>query len=104
MMCPPAIRNKPARRESRRDRSGVIIVLTAILLIFLLGMIAFAVDLGFIANTRTELQMAADSSAGFAAAAWSYNRSRPYGATTWQRAVAYSAVAPRVAGGLSDSP
>ena len=44
-----------------------------------------------------------DSSEGFAAAAWSYNRSRPYGVTTWQRAVGYSAVAPRVVGGLSDS-
>jgi membrane-bound lytic murein transglycosylase B len=45
-----------------------------------------------------------DSAEGFAATAWSYNRSRPYGATTWQRAVAYSAVSPRVVGGLSDLP
>lgn len=45
-----------------------------------------------------------DTAAGFAAAAWSYNRSRPYGATTWQRAVAYSSVAPRVDGGLSSAP
>ena len=45
-----------------------------------------------------------DSAEGFAKAAWSYNRSRPYGVTTWQRAVAYSAVAPRVVGGLSDAP
>ena len=51
------------RRTPSRDRGGVIIVLTALLLVFLLGMIAFAVDLGMIANTRTELQMAADASA-----------------------------------------
>lgn len=54
---------QPGRKSPRRERSGVIIVLTAILLIFLLGMIAFAVDLGFIANTRTELQSAADAAA-----------------------------------------
>lgn len=57
-----AVSRKPGR-NSPRDRSGVIIVLTAILLIFLLGMIAFAVDLGFVANTRTELQMASDAAA-----------------------------------------
>lgn len=45
------------------SRRGVIILLTAFLLLFLLGMIAFAVDLGMIANTRTELQMAADAAA-----------------------------------------
>jgi Flp pilus assembly protein TadG len=54
---------QPVRRSQARDRRGVIIVLTALLLVFLLGMIAFAVDLGFIANTRTELQSAVDSAA-----------------------------------------
>jgi len=58
-----AVSRQSDRKSPRRDRSGVIIVLTAVLLIFLLGMIAFAVDLGFIANVRTELQMAADSAA-----------------------------------------
>lgn len=47
---------------------------------------------------------AVDTPEGFAAAAWSYNRSRAYGAQTWQRATGYSAFAPRVAGGLSDRP
>jgi Flp pilus assembly protein TadG len=47
----------------RSSRRGIIVVLTALLLVFLLGMIAFAVDLGFIANTRTELQSAVDSAA-----------------------------------------
>ncbi len=54
---------RPVRRVPPRDRGGIIIVLTAVLLVFLLGMIAFAVDLGFIANVRTELQNAADSAA-----------------------------------------
>lgn len=58
-----AVSRQPSRKSPRRDRSGVIIVLTAVLLVFLLGMIAFAVDLGFVANVRTELQMAADSAA-----------------------------------------
>ena len=49
------------RLTSHRRRSGLVIVLTALLLVFFLGMIAFAVDLGIIANTRTELQMAADA-------------------------------------------
>jgi membrane-bound lytic murein transglycosylase B len=46
---------------------------------------------------------AVDTPEGFSAAAWSYNRSRPYGASTWARAVRYSAVSPRVLGGLSDA-
>lgn len=53
----------PCRRGCSRDRRGVIIVLTAFLLVFLLGMIAFAVDIGFMSNVRTELQSAADSAA-----------------------------------------
>jgi len=53
----------PSRPQAQNERSGVIIVLTAVLLVFLLGVIAFAVDLGFIANTRTELQTAADAAA-----------------------------------------
>lgn len=55
-------RRSIGRRPAPRRR-GVIIVLTALLLVFLLGMIAFAVDLGMIANTRTELQAAADAAA-----------------------------------------
>jgi Flp pilus assembly protein TadG len=51
-----------AARSSERRR-GVIILLTAFLLTFLIGMIAFAVDLGMIANTRAELQNAADAAA-----------------------------------------
>ena len=51
------------RRQPRPPRRGVIIVLTAVLLVFMLGMIAFAVDVGYIANARTEIQRATDSAA-----------------------------------------
>src|SRR5690349_19252428 len=56
-------RRRTNRGPSSQQRGGVIIVLTAFLLVFLLGMIAFAVDLGMIANTRAELQMAVDAAA-----------------------------------------
>lgn len=51
------------RRRPRPQRRGIIIVLTAVLLVFMLGMIAFAVDIGYIANARTEIQRATDSAA-----------------------------------------
>jgi Flp pilus assembly protein TadG len=47
----------------RPNRDGAIAPLTAILTIPLLGMIAFAVDLGWITHTKNELQSAADASA-----------------------------------------
>ena len=47
----------------KSDRDGAIIILTAVLMVFLLGVIALAVDIGFVASTRTELQAAADSGA-----------------------------------------
>lgn len=44
-------------------RRGALLPLVAILLIFLLGMVAFAIDMGYIVQTRLELQNAADSAA-----------------------------------------
>jgi Flp pilus assembly protein TadG len=44
-------------------RRGVITLLTAVLLVFLLGIIALSVDLGYIFLARTQLQVAADSAA-----------------------------------------
>jgi Flp pilus assembly protein TadG len=49
-----------ARRANRR---GIIVVLAAVLLVVMLGMIAFAVDVGFITVARTELQGASDAAA-----------------------------------------
>jgi Flp pilus assembly protein TadG len=53
------------------SRRGVIAVFTAVMLIVLLGMIAFAVDVGYMNLARTQLQSAADSAA-LAAVAVSY--------------------------------
>ena len=49
-------RDKPRRR-------GAILLLTVFLLVFLLGVIAFAVDIGYILLAKTQLQTAADSAA-----------------------------------------
>ena len=46
-----------------RQRRGTIVVLTAFLLIVMLGLIAFSVDVGYMMLTRTELHRAADASA-----------------------------------------
>src|SRR5947209_3568362 len=54
----PVIRPTPLTR-----RPGAIAPLTAISLIFLLGMAAFAVDMGWIVLIKSDLQSAADASA-----------------------------------------
>lgn len=52
----------------RRSRRGNVIVLSAVLMVAMMAMIAFAVDLGYLFNARTEMQRAADASA--IAACW----------------------------------
>ena len=52
----------------RKSRRGVIAVLSAVLFVVMLGMIAFAVDIGFLSLAKTQLQSAADSAALAAAA------------------------------------
>lgn len=49
--------------SKRRWRRGTIIVLSAFLMILMLGMVGFSVDLGYILLVKTELQVAADSAA-----------------------------------------
>lgn len=44
-------------------RRGSLVVLMAIMMVVLLGMVAFAVDIGYITTTRSELQTVADSAA-----------------------------------------
>jgi hypothetical protein len=52
------------RRSVRKsDRQGAIVPLTALLMIMLLAMVAFAVDLGYLAVARSEAQNAADAAA-----------------------------------------
>jgi hypothetical protein len=55
------------RRPMCRKRRGAVVVLAAFLMIVMLGMVAFSVDLGYIALTKSELQNAADAAAMAAA-------------------------------------
>jgi Flp pilus assembly protein TadG len=47
----------------KQNRRGTVAVLACLLMIALLGMVAFAVDLGYLANAQAELQRSADSAA-----------------------------------------
>lgn len=51
------------RKTNRRDRKGVVVVLAALFLVVMLGVVAFSVDVGYLANATAELQRAADASA-----------------------------------------
>ena len=57
--------NRIFKSTSQRlnDRRGTILVMTAVLMVVLLGFVAMTVDVGFIELTRTQLQSAADASA-----------------------------------------
>ncbi|MEN6497326.1 MAG: pilus assembly protein TadG-related protein [Thermoguttaceae bacterium] len=46
-----------------RSRKGAILVLSAFLMVFLMAIIAFAVDLGYIMNVQSELKRATDAAA-----------------------------------------
>lgn len=59
--------SKSARQLSRRPR-GAIALLAAFLVVALLGMVAFAIDVGYIAYAQAELQRSADAAALAAAA------------------------------------
>lgn len=50
-------------KHRRSPRRGAIAVLAAVLMVIFLGVIAFAVDMGYILLARTQLQAAADSAA-----------------------------------------
>jgi hypothetical protein len=47
----------------RSHRPGNVIPIVAILAVFLVGMVAFAIDTGYVAGTRTQLQRATDAGA-----------------------------------------
>ena len=55
------------KQQSSSRKGAVVILLTAILMVVLFGMVAFAVDIGYIALVRTELQRTADAAAHAAA-------------------------------------
>ena len=46
-----------------RNRRGGVLILAAVLMVAVFGMLAFAIDLGYILNVRTELQRTADACA-----------------------------------------
>jgi Putative Tad-like Flp pilus-assembly len=50
-------------RPEAKSRRGAIIVLAAIFMIAMLGMVAFALDVGYVANTNTELCRTCDAAA-----------------------------------------
>ena len=50
-------------RKLANPRHGTVVVLTALLLVFILGLAALAVDVGYLHMGRTQLQTAADSGA-----------------------------------------
>jgi hypothetical protein len=53
----------PLHPSKLLERRGAVVVFAAILIVILLGFCAFAVDLGYIANTKTELSRAVDAGA-----------------------------------------
>ncbi len=55
-------------QSDRPKRRGATLVLTALLLVAMLGLVAFAIDVGYIMLVRTQLQVAADSAVMAAAA------------------------------------
>src|SRR5258708_1532490 len=60
-------------RTRRRDRKGAIAVMACFFMVGLLGLVAFAIDLGYLANSQVELQRSADSAALAAAAELVYS-------------------------------
>ena len=67
---------------SARRRKGAIAVLAAVLMVAFIAVMAFAVDIGYILQIRTELQRTADASA--LAACWEYLQTQPLATTVTQ--------------------
>lgn len=61
--CSDSRRGLVKRGRHKRSRRGVIIVLSALLLIFLMAILAFSIDLGFMQNARVEMDRAVDAGA-----------------------------------------
>jgi len=66
--------NHSRTRQACRHRRGAILILAVLLITFMLGLIAFAVDIGCIVLVRTQLQSAADSAAMAAASSMNLPR------------------------------
>ncbi|MBI3865170.1 MAG: hypothetical protein HY290_25120, partial [Planctomycetia bacterium] len=51
------------RQPEPHPRRGTVAVLAALLMVALVGMVAFSVDLSYLSNSKAELQRSADSAA-----------------------------------------
>jgi Flp pilus assembly protein TadG len=64
MCCAATVRRGVASQKTHRSlRCGTVLIFTAFLMVVLIGVLAFAVDIGYITMARTQLQAAADSAA-----------------------------------------
>ena len=54
---------RPLRRKSPQSRRGAVAVLAAFFLVALMGVVAFALDIGYLMVVKTDLQRAADAAA-----------------------------------------
>jgi hypothetical protein len=64
MQRTPKLSRQSSRKTLRsRQRKGVIALLSATLMVAMLAMLAFSIDLGYIATVRTEIQRAVDAGA-----------------------------------------
>ena len=72
MKTPCNLKRRMTRRSQRR---GAVLVLVALMAVFVAAMVAFSVDVGYLANTRTQLRASADSAALAAAGALSQSSS-----------------------------
>src|SRR5262245_47142595 len=55
-------RHSTNRFNARNDRRGSVLVLAAALMVVIFGLLAFALDMGFIALTKSQMQGASDAS------------------------------------------
>lgn len=54
-------RNLALRHRRYKESRGAIVVLSALLMVFMLGMLAFAIDVGYMMSAKTDLQRSVDS-------------------------------------------
>ena len=87
--------------NARRSRRGSILVLSAFLLVIMLGMVAFALDVGVMMLTKTQLQVAADSAAMAAGAVLGAPNANPV-STAQQFATLHKAAGKSVSLAASD--
>lgn len=92
------------RTRRRRPRRGAISVLAAFMCVVLLGVVAFAVDMGYVLANKQELQRAADSAA--MAACWEFGKKvaegqTPTDAMTAGRTVAATYASSNPVGGVN---